>query len=229
MICTFSVPQVVSLTPVRFDRISDCLHDEDEAFCPDRYAVGPEENLQTRPSKEDDFFPDKENAADEIQYLALLKTYSVPRNTFCSVGLELPCMKGHSTCYPVEKQCVYDHEEDGSLKYCRNGAHLQQCTSLSSNECSGTFKCMHSYCIPPHKVCDGIIDCPNRDDESQCPFQQCHKMLHCGGVCIYPSEICDGISQCPDGEDELICGAPVCPKGCKCFGVFNALHSRRHK
>ena len=200
------------------DRKSDCLYGEDEALCPDHYAVGFEEKWKSRPSKEDDFFPDEEHAADEKQYSTLLKTYAVTRNTFCSVGLELPCMKGHSTCYPVGKQCVYDHEEDGSLKYCRNGAHLEQCTSLSSNECSGTFKCKHSYCIPSHKVCDGIIDCPNRDDESQCPLQRCHKMLHCGGVCIYPSEICDGIPQCPDGDDELVCEAPVCPKGCQCLG-----------
>ena len=203
----------------------DCLYEEDETFCPEQYIKEFEEEMESVQSKTDDFFPDLANASDEKLYSQLLKTHSVPRNTYCSIGVVLPCMKGHSTCYPVDKQCVYDHDPDGSLRYCRNGAHLEDCTSLSAKECSGTFKCKLSYCIPIHKMCNGIIDCPYGDDETQCPPKKCHNMVHCGNICVHPNEICDGRVQCADIQDELICGAPICPEGCRCLGYSVSCNS----
>ena len=205
------------------DGVSDCLHNEDELICGQYQhdTIGKillKQFVGGRLSAVADFFPDEPDASDEINYINLLKSTTIGVSSLCIPGEELSCMKGHPTCYPVDKQCVYDRTEQGSLKYCRNAAHLIGCTSRSNIQCSSMFKCHDSYCIPIHLLCDGTLDCPHGDDESECPITSCHNMLHCGNICVHPNEICDGVSQCEGGEDELMCGAPVCPLNCECLG-----------
>ena len=40
-------------------------------------------------------------------------------------------------------------------------------------ECPGLYHCQGSYCVPPEKVCDQRIDCPERDDEIDCGNYVC--------------------------------------------------------
>ncbi len=102
------------------------------------------------------------------------------------------------------------------MKHCRNGNHLRNCSSFA---CSGSFKCRLSYCIPTHRVCNGVMDCPYGDDEQHCPLLTCPSMLRCStGICIHPKQICDGVADCMNGEDELVCEAPRCPAQCQCLG-----------
>ena len=115
----------------------------------------------------------------------------------------------------MHQMCLYDHTEDGRLRYCGNGLHLLECEYF---RCSGSFKCQHSYCVPTYKVCNGVQDCPYGDDEIACPVLACSNMLQCGQTCVHPNEICDGSMQCEYGEDELICDVPNCPPTCQCSG-----------
>ena len=62
----------------------------------------------------------------------------------------------------ISDLCYFNHDTNGNLKLCRNGAHLRNC---SFYQCSGTFKCPDLYCVPYFKFCDGTWDCTNGEDE----------------------------------------------------------------
>lgn len=56
------------------------------------------------------------------------------------------------------------------------------------------------------RMCDGIVDCPNNEDEIQCNF--CPKdAIFCGKgrYCVPQSARCNGKIDCPDGSDEKDC------------------------
>ena len=111
---------------------------------------------------------------------------------------------------------MYEHDIEGELLYCRNGAHLINCHQW---ECQRTYKCPHSYCIPLRYFCDGVVDCPNGEDEGGCPeYLYCPGALKCRqGPCIHLSEVCDGTVHCPYGDDERMC-VGTCPDDCTCYG-----------
>ena len=203
------------------DGQDDCLYGEDEALC-GRIKDRQFGHISLGYLKHDSlpnvgkFLLNQSSSSEEMHLIRRLRTDAF--DDLCMPAVELPCTGGYLKCYPVDKQCVYDRTCERSLKYCANGGHLIGCTSQSDVQCSGTFKCYQSYCITVHLVCDGTLDCPYGDDESECPIEYCHHMLHCGGICVHPNEICDGINQCKNGEDELQCGAPVCPDNCECLG-----------
>ena len=62
------------------------------------------------------------------------------------------------------------------LATCRNGAHLSDCIYHS---CPQRFECAYSYCIKLHAVCDGVIDCPDAQDEHDCQALSCPHTLKC--------------------------------------------------
>lgn len=191
------------------DGINDCSDGSDEHFCPSH-------DLNTIASFGAETPPLVEmNISKQNYNTQFLKTSSLLSMLECDLNLELPCLHWDPVCYPVDKRCVYDHTIEGHLKYCRNGKHLLGCEGF---QCSGTYKCTESYCVPTHKICDGIFDCPYRDDETECPVHTCSNMLHCGTRCVHPNEICDGIKQCDDGTDEQFCQPPECPSQCECLG-----------
>ena len=121
-------------------------------------------------------------------------------------------------CYNSSAICHYDHS-GGVMAHCEDGSHLGWATKCYFVECRQHFKCLMSYCIPARKVCDGIIDCPDGNDEAYCEGYICAGHMRCTGVtyCMPPHEICDGISHCPRQEDEKYC--QVCPHGCHCKGT----------
>ena len=135
---------------------------------------------------------------------------------FCGTLDYIACQSG-SQCYPRSKICQYD-TISGELHHCKDGTHLGYGESCQHVVCYLSYKCIMSYCIPNRKVCDGIIDCPNADDEMFCTNLSCPGHLKCFSVdyCVPPWEICDGVSHCPFGEDENFC--ELCPSFCVCFG-----------
>ena len=112
---------------------------------------------------------------------------------------------------------IYDHDIFGHISYCRNGAHLLNCRYM---KCTNMFKCPESYCVPLRKVCDGIYDCYDGEDENNCHNNICPGYLKCWGAefCIHPTEVCDGYPHCPQGDDEELRDFPGYPMGCKCLG-----------
>ena len=191
------------------DGHANCINREDESFC--FSLTSTQLNRDTR----NDFIPDEEDSSDEEIYINLLRSTRKEVNDTCNSTHQVPCLKGHPACYSIDRMCLYDHIEDGRLRYCRNGLHLVDCEYF---QCTGSFKCRHSYCVPTHKVCNGVQDCPYGDDEAMCPVLACSNMLQCGQTCIHPNQICDGTMQCEFGEDELACRAPDCPATCQCSG-----------
>ena len=139
----------------------------------------------------------------------------------CKSKNEISCVKGHSKCFNAFLVCIYDVDKEGVLQTCRDGAHLLDC---EWTKCTNTHKCSESYCIPLRKVCDGVADCVNGEDEKDCENYFCHKMLRCLGtkICIHPVDVCDGIVHCPDGDDEMLCSIQRCPSDCLCIGLSAA-------
>ena len=161
-----------------------------------------------------DLLPDCLDADDESHSLSI-KYEGL--NFRCRNVEAIPCFPGHSKCFEINKLCLYDHDSFGHISYCRDGAHLKNCRHI---QCTNTFKCPLSHCIPLRKVCDGNYDCYNGEDEYNCHDNICPGYLKCreAEFCIHPSEVCDRYSHCPHGDDEELCDIVGCPSGCTCLG-----------
>ncbi len=157
---------------------------------------------------------------DEQELKTLLATDT---GVQCFNPQQLPCKPGHSKCYNMTDICLFLLDSNQHLWPCRNGGHLEKCHTF---ECNSKFKCHTSYCVPWFYVCDGKVDCPNREDEHMkavCTQQsKCHEMFKCKNMtftCIHLQNICDGHNDCIQGDDEIICDLKQvdCPNGCSCL------------
>ena len=78
----------------------------------------------------------------------------------------------------------------------------------------------NGYCLPVYVICNGVYDCPGRQDEAACDSYTCPGLFRCrdSKICLHPSHVCDGILQCPQRDDELFCDL-ACPEHCTCYGL----------
>ena len=134
----------------------------------------------------------------------------------CQDPTHFPCVGGLPVCFPLNKLCLFETDEEGYPMWCRDGSHLGQCAEMN---CTNSYKCPDSYCIPYHKVCDGYFHCINGEDEERCDDYICRGLMRCSGskVCVHPQHICDEVENCPNGEDEMLCDIKPCPDGCTCL------------
>ena len=97
-------------------------------------------------------------------------------------------------------------------------SHLLHCRHVL---CPGMFKCRHSYCIDIVAICDGVVDCPESEDESSCLNIYCPGMIKCRGEskCVPTWNICDGHTDCLlNQDDEATCYR--CREYCKCNSYY---------
>ena len=200
--------------PYKFvcDGQKDCPQGEDE-FCSRNISNTKHRSQNVTPVSFTDDFP---TSADEEEYSL---TFSNSSNIICSNN-ELLCVPAHDYCFPLSKLCIYDFQHNSlQLKYCLNGAHLQNCTYF---QCLGYFKCPLSYCINYDHVCNGKWDCPDGHDEHNCLSYSCPHLFRCKNQNKYLhfSKVCDKGIDCIFGDDESLCvpGYSLsCPLHCICF------------
>ena len=106
----------------------------------------------------------------------------------------------NSQCISLDKQ--YDDKSDcfdGSDELCQPLRHFLELTTLppavldvdgtgqpflrhmkDSDECPLThFQCSQGYCLPIYLSCNGVDDCPNREDEASCESYTCSGFYRC--------------------------------------------------
>ena len=134
----------------------------------------------------------------------------------CTDPRQIPCVAGLSICISLANFCLYDFDQYGIMQWCRNGAHLGNWAAIN---CTNSYKCPGSYCIPFHRVCDGRPDCIQGEDEVQCDDYICRSFLRCSDsrICVHPNYVCDGVNHCPSSDDEMLCDVRICPFGCDCL------------
>ena len=153
-------------------------------------------------------------------------------------ALIVTCALSMLQCIPWDKQC--DGNED-----CKNGDDEQFCYYRDAGQsinprshvyleegilrvatdfpCKETaFQCTGiELCLSYELRCNGVYDCPGKEDETGC--QSCQDFYRCRGsqVCLHPLSVCDEYSrvQCPLGDDELLCDSSTCPENCTCYGL----------
>lgn len=58
-----------------------------------------------------------------------------------------------------------------------------------------------------YRLCDGVIDCSELQDELDCPYCTGNDALHCGlsKQCIFRESRCNDVADCPNADDEKNC------------------------
>ena len=148
----------------------------------------------------------------------------------------------NSQCISFDKQCD-DKSDcfDGSDELCKPLRLFLELTTLppavldvdgtgkpflrqmnDSEQCPVThFQCSQGYCLPIYLRCNGVEECPNREDEALCESYTCSGFYRCrrSKVCVHADHVCDGVFQCPEYDDELLCDKQACPDVCQCQGL----------
>ena len=104
-----------------------------------------------------------------------------------------------------------------------NGSDSSGGSAAGSSLCPEThFRCPGNltYCMPVFVRCNGVSDCPGREDEEGCDSYACPGFYRCRAspICVHTRHVCDGVFQCPQHDDELLCGFS-CPENCSCYGL----------
>ena len=162
-----------------------------------------------------DLIPDCTGGKAEDEPLFLDLRYNNKQYS-CNDYTQIPCVPGLPVCFTFQHLCLFDSDQDGNPLWCRNGAHLGECAGIN---CTNSYKCPASYCIPFHRVCDGYPHCIHGEYEERCDTYWCKGLLRCTGtkICVHPTHVCDGLKNCPSGEDEELCDLNFCPHSCDCL------------
>ncbi|XP_070186419.1 G-protein coupled receptor GRL101-like [Littorina saxatilis] len=140
----------------------------------------------------------------------------------CVSGLdELQCSSSYITYdYTVTLQPPAVVHLDGRGSFTTTAITIND-THYDQFPCPDThFQCPEDgYCLPVYVRCNGVHDCPGREDEADCARFECPGFYRCRGsfVCVHANHLCDGVYHCPQHDDERFCDAG-CPQNCTCFG-----------
>ena len=167
--------------------------------------------------------------SDHIQRCTCSYLQCIPNDQFCD-GIE-QCLDGadERPCVPNtlanQMKLGYTLPFTGVISLDGAGNFILTTTnetSPASTACPDThFQCPGStfYCLPVYVICNGVNDCPGKEDEVACSDFVCPGFYRCRAsrVCVHLSNLCDGVFQCPQHDDEIFCNA-TCPHDCICYG-----------
>ena len=88
---------------------------------------------------------------------------------------------------------------------------IEKTTEAANLNCkSGDLWC-GGFCIESFRRCDGTVDCPNQEDETDCSSNKCYENFQCwNGDCVPRRSVCDGINDCVGMDDEQRCATWTC-------------------
>ena len=228
----------------RCDQINDCINGEDEINCTctkDMFKC--RDNSCISASKYCNFVKDCLDGSDEHNCshitnhtkpyrinstkLPLEITIYDPRGEwftnstvlqnqepYCLNETYVRCYEDYTRCIPRHHVCIYN--DDPYYSTCPDRIHLHNCKHY---QCPDMFKCPNAYCIPYHKLCDGVKDCEGGIDEENCTKFACPGLFRCRkeGICLDQKLRCDGHADCHQSyEDEQLCEEFICPTNCTC-------------
>uniref|UniRef100_A0A6A7FMH6 Prolow-density lipoprotein receptor-related protein 1-like n=4 Tax=Hirondellea gigas TaxID=1518452 RepID=A0A6A7FMH6_9CRUS len=94
----------------------------------------------------------------------------------------------------------------------------------------GQLQCDNSTCLHPALICDGVHQCEDGADETNCDVYMCmsnqFKCPASGGkesMCIDKSKMCDGAADCPGGDDEHDCQPKTCEDQFLCESTLHCI------
>ncbi|KAJ8278768.1 hypothetical protein COCON_G00058340 [Conger conger] len=137
---------------------------------------------------------------------------------------ERVCGPGQFPC-GSQDQCVEHQQLCDGTPHCRDATDesVDNCGSSQIPPCPGSFKCDNRTCVNMSRVCNGVADCPQGEDELLCArpsatpvppgsgntSRTCPEHTCLDGTCLSFKEVCNGIPECPDGgpSDEQDCRA----------------------
>lgn len=130
-------------------------------------------------------------------------------NKTCSAN----CTAGHHKCGKPDEKCIPIYWKCDSEPDCADKSDEINCPTFNCKP--GMFQCKNSTtCISRVRICDGISDCPLKDDEGFCDTDCGEHSFKCKstGRCVPDSWVCDSDNDCSDGsdEDKSICHNQEC-------------------
>nr|XP_045623846.1 serine protease nudel-like isoform X2 [Procambarus clarkii] len=117
------------------------------------------------------------------------------------------CVSKEKVC-DADLSCPDQRDEPANcpnlVTVCRPNSKTGMC------ECpEGGAPCRDGMCVPLKKICDGVPDCPDAVDETNCV---CCRYLSGNS----PEKVCDGRLDCSDQSDEAYCGCQPSSQWFRC-------------
>jgi len=200
------------------DGVYDCSESDDEANCTDQNARK-KPVIPSKPITQPAILP---VVCRSHEYLCQGSLKCIDQRQRCDGTYQCPKGDDEAECYATRRHNIHNHRH-GSTEIPVLDSRLE-CDPVREFKCKVSGKCISS-----EKVCDGVYDCYDAEDEANCLNRFARRLplspaiqenqvrcdshqLKCHGlpvICISQHQRCDGKNDCPNNEDEAGCHRPV--------------------